>query len=150
MTNTADTERTARGRAIMERLEPGSADRVTGRLAELDPDLPRLVTDYAFAEVVGRPGLDLKTREMLTVAALTALGTAPGQLEFHMRAALTVGVSRRELLEIVIQMAVYAGLPACMNGLTSFRSAVAAVDAAGDDSRADDPTGDGARPGGGT
>ncbi len=117
------TARTERGRAIMEQLEAGSAERVTTRLAELDADLPRLVTDYAFADVIGRPGIDLRTREMLTVAALTAMGTAQGQLEFHMRGALNVGVTREELLEIVIQMAVYAGVPACMNGITAYRAA---------------------------
>jgi 4-carboxymuconolactone decarboxylase len=77
------------------------------------------VTDYAFGDVLSRPGLDIKTREMLTVAALTAMGSAPGQLELHMRGALNVGVTRAELLEIVIQMALYAGLPACMNGVAA-------------------------------
>ncbi|MEA3252597.1 MAG: carboxymuconolactone decarboxylase family protein [Pseudomonadota bacterium] len=122
----AMSDKTAKGKQIMDRLEAGAGDRVTGRLAELDPNLSRLITDYAFADVVGRPGLDLKTREMLTVAALTAMGTAQGQLEFHMRGALNVGVSKEELLEIIIQMAVYAGIPACMNGITAYRSALAA------------------------
>jgi len=108
----------------MNQLEAGAGDRVTARLAELDEGLSKLITDYAFADVVGRPGLDLKTREMLTVAALTAMGTAQEQLEFHMRGALNVGVSKEELLEIVIQMAVYAGVPACMNGITAYRSAL--------------------------
>lgn len=122
----AMSDKTAKGKQIMDRLEAGAGDRVTGRLAELDADLPRLITDYAFADVVGRPGLDLKIREMLTVAALTAMGTAPGQLEFHMRGALNVGVSKEELLEVIIQMAVYAGIPACMNGITAYRSTLAA------------------------
>jgi len=77
--------------------------------------------------VVGRPGLDLKTREMLTVASLVTLGNAMPQLELHMRAALNTGVTPEELLEIVIQMAVYAGVPACMNGLTAYRAAMAAT-----------------------
>jgi 4-carboxymuconolactone decarboxylase len=59
----------------------------------------------------------------LLAAALTAMGSAPGQLELHMRGALNVGVTRAELLEIVIQMALYAGLPACMNGVTASRAA---------------------------
>jgi 4-carboxymuconolactone decarboxylase len=121
----AVSETTARGRAIMEQLEAGLAESVTNKLGELDPDLPRLITDYAFGDVVGRPGLALTVREMLTVAALTALGTAPGQLELHMRAALNIGVTPGELLEVVIQMAVYAGVPACMNGLTVYRKALA-------------------------
>ena len=67
---------TAYGRAIMDTLETGLADKVTGRLSELDADLPNLITDYAFGAVVGREGLDLKTREMLTVASLVSLGNA--------------------------------------------------------------------------
>nr|WP_315292112.1 carboxymuconolactone decarboxylase family protein [Serratia proteamaculans] len=118
-------ELTNHGRAIMERLETGLADKVTDRLRELDDDLPRLITDYAFGAVVGREGLDLKSREMITVASLITQGNAPAQLELHMRAALNVGVTQRELLEIVIQMAIYAGVPACMNALTVYRTAVA-------------------------
>ena len=126
MTKTNDL--TAYGRAIMDTLETGLADKVTGRLIELDADLPNLITDYAFGAVVGREGLDLKTREMLTVASLVSLGNAMPQLQLHMRAALNVGVTPKELLEVVIQMAVYAGVPACMNGLTAYREAMAATD----------------------
>lgn len=118
---------TRHGRAIMDRLEDGLADKVTGRLSELDDTLPAIITDYAFGAVVGRPGLDLKVREMLTVASLVTMGNAMPQLELHMRAALNTGVTPRELLEIVIQMAVYAGVPACMNGLTAYRAAMAAT-----------------------
>ncbi|MCX7206564.1 MAG: carboxymuconolactone decarboxylase family protein [Proteobacteria bacterium] len=121
------SEKTLLGRRLMDALEPNTASRVSDKLSELDPGLARLVTDYAFADVLGRPGLDLKTREMLTVAALTAMGNAPEQLAFHMRGALNVGVSQEELLEIVIQMAIYAGLPATMNGLTAYRTAIASI-----------------------
>ncbi len=112
------------GKAIMNRLESGLADRIVDSLGELDETLPRLITDYAFASVIGRKGLDLKTREMLTVAALISLGNAEPQLRLHMKAALNVGVTREELLEIVIQMAVYAGIPACMNGLRIYREVI--------------------------
>jgi 4-carboxymuconolactone decarboxylase len=116
---------TEHGRSIMDKLEPGLADKVTSRLSELDSDLPKLITDYAFGAVVGRPGLDLKTREMITVASLITLGNAQPQLELHMRGAMNVGVTQEELLEIVIQMAVYAGVPACMNAITAYSLAVA-------------------------
>jgi len=110
-----------KGIEIMEALERGLANKVCSRLADLDEKLPRLITDYAFGSVVARPGLDLKNREMLTVASLISLGNATPQLELHMKAAINVGVSPEELLEVVIQMAVYAGVPACMNGLASYR-----------------------------
>jgi hypothetical protein len=81
------SETTLRGQRLMDALEPGLSVRVLDRLSELDPKLERLVTDYAFGDLLSRPGLDIKTREMLTVAALTAMGNAPGQLELHMRGA---------------------------------------------------------------
>ncbi|AYA41088.1 carboxymuconolactone decarboxylase family protein [Xenorhabdus nematophila] len=116
---------TEHGRYIMELLEPGLADKIMENLSELDSDLPFLITDYAFGAILGREGLNLKAREMISVASLITLGNAQPQLELHMRAALNVGVTEKELLEIIIQMAVYAGIPACMNGLTAFRAAVA-------------------------
>lgn len=123
MSNSALTEH---GKFIMNQLQEGLADRVTSSLAELDIDLPALITDYAFGAVVGRPGLDLKSREMITVASLITIGHAAPQLKLHMRAALNVGVSQQELLEVVIQMAIYAGVPACMNALTVYRGVIEA------------------------
>ncbi len=117
------------GMEIMNRLEEGLADRVIESLSALDPELPQLIVNYAFADVVGRPGLDLKTRELVTVASLISLGNAAPQLALHMRAALNIGVSKEALLEVVIQMAIYAGVPACMNGLTAYRQAIASVTA---------------------
>ena len=117
--------------ALLERLEPGAPTRVRANLDEFDPDAARTVLGFAFADVVSRPGLDLRTQEMLTVAALTAMGTAPGQLEFHVRGALRSGVSRQEIVEIVLQMAVYAGVPACMNGIAAAKRAFVAVESEG-------------------
>ncbi|MBP6115418.1 MAG: carboxymuconolactone decarboxylase family protein [Neisseriaceae bacterium] len=115
------------GIEIMNRLEAGLADKVIASLSALDPELPKLIVNYAFADVVGRPGLDLKTRELVTVASLISLGNAAPQLALHMRAALNIGVSQEALLEVVIQMAIYAGVPACMNGLTAYRQAIAST-----------------------
>jgi len=64
---------------------------------------------------------------MLTVAMLGAKGTAPGQLDFHMRAALNCGVTRPEIVEIIYQIAVYAGVPAAMNAITSAKKAFEAA-----------------------
>lgn len=121
----ADNLLTEHGKAVMNQLQDGLADRVIGSLSKLDDDLPTLITDYAFGSVVGRTGLELKYREMITVASLITLGNASPQLKLHMRAALNVGVSQQELLEIVIQMAIYAGVPACMNALTTYREVIA-------------------------
>lgn len=83
-------------------------------LAAANPDLARVLVEFPFAEVYTRPGLDLKTRELLTVAALTVLGYPQSELKEHVRGALNVGCTRQEVMETILQMAVYAGFPAAL------------------------------------
>src|SRR3979490_618635 len=84
-----------------------------------DPS-PHLI-EFPFGDVYSRPGLDLKSRELATVAALTAMANAAPQLQVHIHGAMNVGASRQEILEVFIQMAVYAGFPAALNGLFAAR-----------------------------
>ncbi|WP_037311495.1 carboxymuconolactone decarboxylase family protein [Ruegeria halocynthiae] len=105
--------------ALLEKLEQGAAEKVQANLDAFSPDAAELILGYSFTDIVCRAGIDLRTREMLTVAMLSAMGTAPGQLEFHMRAAINTGVTRDEIVEIVFQVSVYAGVPACMNAITA-------------------------------
>jgi 4-carboxymuconolactone decarboxylase len=65
--------------------------------------------------------LDLRSREIATVAALTALGIATPQLKVHIHGGLNVGLTRQELIEIIIQMAIYAGFPAALNAMFAAR-----------------------------
>ncbi|GAB2787547.1 carboxymuconolactone decarboxylase family protein [Halomonas shantousis] len=123
MTHSTNTRR-AQALALLERLDREAPDKVSANLDSLSDDFLEIVLGFAFTDVVSRPGIDLKTREMLMVAALVAMGTAPAQLEFHIRAALNTGVSREEIIEILLQMAVYAGVPACMNGVAAARKAL--------------------------
>ena len=119
-------DRREKALTLLGKLDPGAPEKVAKRLDRLGPDFLELILGFSFADIVARPGIDLKTREMLTVAALMAMGTAPSQLEFHIRAALNVGVTREEVIEILLQIAVYAGVPACMNGITAAEAAFAA------------------------
>lgn len=121
--NAIPSDRRAQALALLERLEPGAPGRVIKNLDGFHAEATELLLGFAFTDVVAREGIVLKTREMLTVAMLAAMGTAPGQLEFHMRAALNTGVSREEIVEIVLQVAVYAGIPAAMNAITAAKSA---------------------------
>ncbi len=73
--------------------------------------------EFPFGDIYSRPGLDLRAREIATIAALTALGNASPQLKVHIEAGLNVGLSRDEITEVIMQMAVYAGFPAALNGL---------------------------------
>jgi len=95
---------------------PGIESALQG-LAATGPDLVRCLVEFPFGDIYSRPGLDLKTREMLTVAALTVLGYPQAELKDHIRGALNVGCTRDEILEIILQMAVYAGFPAALEAV---------------------------------
>lgn len=81
--------------------------------------LQDLVTEYCWGAVWGRDGLALKTRSMLTVAMISVLNR-PHELRTHIKAALTNGVTRDEIREILLQVAIYGGMPAAVD---SFRIA---------------------------
>jgi len=117
------SDRRAQALAVLEQLEPDASGRIAKNLDNFHPNSAEILLGFAFADVLAREGMPLKTREMLTVAMLAAMGTAPGQLEFHMRAALNTGITRDEIVEIVLQVAVYAGVPAAMNAITAAKSA---------------------------
>ncbi len=76
-----------------------------------------LVIEFPYGDIYARPGLDLKSREVAVAAALTALGNAAPQLKVHIAAALNVGCTREEVVETIMQTAVYAGFHAALNGL---------------------------------
>ena len=73
--------------------------------------------EFPFGDIYCRPALDLKSREIAAIAVLTALGNAAPQLKVHIHGALNVGSTRQEVVEVIMQMAVYAGFPAALNGL---------------------------------
>jgi 4-carboxymuconolactone decarboxylase len=122
-------DRYERGMAVLARLDREQGARLIAALDGVAPDFARLLVEFAFGDICARPGLELKTREIATIAALTALGTAPAQLRVHIHAALNVGCSRTEVTETILQMAVYAGFPAALNGLAAAKEVFAAREA---------------------
>lgn len=89
--------------------------------------LQDLITEYCWGAVWGREGLALKTRSMLNVAMISVLNR-PNELRTHVKAALTNGVSRDEIREILLQVAIYAGVPAAVDGFRIASEAFAEVD----------------------
>jgi 4-carboxymuconolactone decarboxylase len=85
-------------------------DRATARATDLDADFQRWITETAWGGVWARPGLDLKTRSLITIAILGALNHE--ELELHLRAALNTGVTPTEVSEALLHVAVYSGVPA--------------------------------------
>lgn len=106
-----------RGLAKLEEIDGQAGSRVIDSLRDIAPDFARYLIEFPFGDIYSRPGLDLRAREIAVVAALTALGNAAPQLKVHIEGALNVGVSQEEIVEVIMQMAVYAGFPAALNGL---------------------------------
>lgn len=117
-----------RGQRALSRIDGSAGEKVIASLADIAPDFARYVIEFPFGDIYCRPGLDLREREIATIAALTALGNAAPQLKVHIEAGLNVGLSRDEIVEVIMQMAVYAGFPAALNGLFAAREVFAAHD----------------------
>jgi 4-carboxymuconolactone decarboxylase len=114
-----------RGLRKLSEIDGKAGERVIESLSDIAPDFARYLIEFPFGDIYSRPNLDLKCREIATVAALTALGNAQPQLKVHIQAALNVGCSKEEILEVIMQMAVYAGFPAALNGLFAAREVFA-------------------------
>lgn len=124
-------DRYDRGLEKLREIDGEAGERVIESLKDVAPDLGRYTIEFPFGDVYRRPGLDLKSREVATVAALTALGNAAPQLKVHIHGALNVGCSRQEIVEVIIQMAVYAGFPAALNGMAAAKEVFKERDLAG-------------------
>ena len=112
-----DQSRFDRGMRALAEIHGDVGEKVVASLADIAPDFARYLVEFPFGDIYSRPGLDLRAREIATIAALTAMGGLERQLKLHIAAGLHVGVSRGEITEIIMQMAGYAGFPAALNGL---------------------------------
>lgn len=112
-----DDSRLERGRRALAEIDGEAGEKVVAALSDIAPDFATYLLEFPFGDIYCRPGLDLRAREIATIAALTALGNAAPQLKVHIAAGLNVGLTRDEITEIIMQMAVYAGFPAALNGL---------------------------------
>lgn len=113
----SNESRFERGTRVLSEIDGKAGERVVASLEDIAPDFARYLIEFPFGDIYSRPGLDLRARETATIAALTAMGNATAQLKVHIEGGLNVGLSRDEIIEIIMQMAVYAGFPAALNGL---------------------------------
>ncbi|RQW61359.1 carboxymuconolactone decarboxylase family protein [Vibrio viridaestus] len=105
----------------LTKIDGSAGETVIESLQDICPDLAKFTIEYPFGDIYTRQGLDLKSREIATVAALTAMGNCQPQLKVHLHAALNVGCTEEELKEVILQMSVYAGFPAALNGMFAFK-----------------------------
>ncbi len=105
-------------------------DRAEAAKSDLDADFQRLITETAWGSVWSRDGLDKKTRHLLTIAMLAALGHHK-ELAMHIRACTNTGVSREDVKEVLLQVAVYAGIPAANAAFAVAKRVYGELDGAG-------------------
>jgi|SRR5471030_372487 len=87
-------------------------------LKDIAPDLGKYIIEFAFGDIYTRPTFDLKQRELITLSSLATLGGCEQQLKVHINAALNVGISKEEIIEVFLQCIPYIGFPRVLNAVS--------------------------------
>ena len=105
-------------------IDESAVEKIIDELKDVSPELGKYIIEYAYGDIYSRKELDLKSKEIAIIAALTALGNAQPQLKFHINAGFNIGLSETEIKEIILLMSVYAGFPAALNGTAILKEVI--------------------------
>jgi 4-carboxymuconolactone decarboxylase len=115
ITSTGNLDRRNHGLDVLANIDGHAGTAVIDSLAEISPALAHHVAAFAFGDIYDRPGLDARSRQLVTIGILTALGGCEPQLKVHVGAALNVDLTPDEIVEAMLHAAVYAGFPRALN-----------------------------------
>lgn len=106
---------------MMEFTVPGDTDaathvKIAENLRDLAPDVPRYMIEFAFGEIYTRPGLTREQQVLVTIASLVTLGTDP-QIELHINTAVTIGLTKQQIVAAIVHLIPYIGFPRVLNAL---------------------------------
>ena len=124
----SEPQRRARGAQKIDEILGQTPDQVERSLGDIAPQLATYVLETIYGDIYQSATLDSRTRQVVTVAALATLGSAAPQLRTHIGGALRCGVTREELIEIMMQLVPYVGVAAAINGVVACREVFAAAD----------------------
>jgi 4-carboxymuconolactone decarboxylase len=124
------SERYRRGVDMVSHLSSGEPEKFlrTSRIAEVAPDFARMIIEFAFGDLYARDLLALRDREIVAISSLATLGHAGPQLRTHIEAAQRLGISKGEIVEILMQLAIYGGVPTALNALADCHDLLAEGD----------------------
>ena len=105
------------GAEMLKKINQDSADNIMDSLGEVAPDVAKYILEFAFGDIYTRKGLSLKQRELVTITALLTQGDTAGQLRVHLHGCLNVGLSKKEIIEAMIQAIPYVGFPKVLNAV---------------------------------
>ncbi|MPQ27458.1 carboxymuconolactone decarboxylase family protein [Bacillus paralicheniformis] len=118
------SENYQKGLKVLEQIDKDNYEAIVDSFKEsVAPDLGTLAVEFNYGQIFSRPGLDLKSRLLATVAGLTTLGNTE-QLKFYINGALNVGWSQEEIVEVMMQMIIYSGFPNGLNTILTVASEV--------------------------
>jgi 4-carboxymuconolactone decarboxylase len=123
-----DSNRFKQGQDALARIHGHIGEGVMKALDEIAPDFARMIIEFPYGDIYSRGVLTPKERQIATIASLTTQGNAAKELKAHIQGALNVGCTRQEVVEVIMQMAVYAGFPAAVNGMLVAKEAFAEID----------------------
>src|SRR3989338_2606499 len=111
------SENYKKGLDVLNGINPQAIGIVEKMLKDICPDMADFIVEFPYGQIWTRDGLDIKTRELITIASLTTLGYARDQLKSHIINALNAGCTKKEIVEVILQMCIYAGFPAAISAL---------------------------------
>lgn len=120
-------DRRKTGLESMEVRVRGEGERTVNNLKDIAPEMAGFVIDFSYGDVISRGNLLPKEAELVAIAGMCAAGTERPQLIVHIKYGLGVGLTKEQILEVIMQMAVFAGFPAALNGISAAREAFASV-----------------------
>jgi 4-carboxymuconolactone decarboxylase len=110
-------ERFDQGKVVLDQIDGEAGAKVIEALADIAPELGHQVVAWGFGEIYSRPGLEPRDRQLVTLGMLTALGGCEPQLDVHINAALNVGLTPQQIVEVFLHSAVYCGFPRALNAV---------------------------------
>jgi 4-carboxymuconolactone decarboxylase len=114
-------ERYERGLERLRELTGDRGDRVVDAIEEVSPDLARYVVEFGYGDIYSRPALDDEARQLAAISALSAMGGAEPQLEYHIAIALDVGVQPDRIVETVVFLSPFIGFARTLNAVRSVK-----------------------------
>jgi len=117
-----------RGKDLLSQIAPHQEQVLRETFDPINPDITKYVIEFGYGDIYARGILPIRSRQVATIAALAAKGTAPSQLRFHIGGGLRAGLSEAEIVEIMLLISIYAGFPAALNGILATREVALAME----------------------
>jgi len=112
------SDRYKKGESLLNKIHGAhTGEAIISALDDVCPDLASMTIEWGFGAIVSRTGIDLKTRQLVTIASCVTLGHAQPQLRAHVEGALNVGATKEEIVEVILQVALYAGFAAATEAM---------------------------------